>query len=651
MERSGEESSDDDTNTHHPVDHEEIIGYQMPDVEYHCFGYPGYESGASIERQLNDGGGIAALDVQINDDDWQDWAGWASNVMSSQNCTPLRVLRVFKGSEPDHPIPNVRFFCSELADNRTIEHLTTTCFDLTNVDMFDILAPFFEHNDKLRCIEFLHFESLPMKIPSLISALLTTNHLERIELYNGQMGDDRAADLIRAIVSIPGFHSLLDLGLGSNNIGKGGCVALVELLTNPQCNMQRLNLSDNDIDNDCIDFLIRALTEGNNAMKELDLMGQKLVTSIGWSKFTIVLSSSRCSLLKLKLGENNIGDEGATSIGESLVINTTLNHLDMRPCNSKFHLRPREFVGPRNSITPTGWREFSNCLRSPTSTLKELNLNCCDIVDMGAVAIFVSLAENASVRKLSMANNHFITPRGWKKCFRAMMTSQSSLEDIDLRNNNIDDDAARALIKLLVNHMTSVKCLDVDGVDSITDDGWRLFAQLLHPDSTSNLKKLELGSDWLADRSDGDAIIRSFARALSGNTSLETLTFTHAVVSKSGWNPMIQALSDNSSIESTLHSNHTLNRFHSIRSATPKGLYLLLKLNKHAKKIEVAREKIIMNHFTDKDDIFRAFSSMPCEILTNAIELLGKKGGLSAMFQLLQSMPYLLDFQGASERE
>jgi len=127
-------------------------------------------------------------------------------------------------------IPNVSNFCSELAKNRTI-------------DMFDILAPFFEHNDKLRCIEFFHLESLPMKIPSLISALLTTNHLERIELYNGQMGDDRAADLICAIASIPGFHNLFDLGLGSNNIGKGGCVALVELLTNPQCKMQCLDLS------------------------------------------------------------------------------------------------------------------------------------------------------------------------------------------------------------------------------------------------------------------------------------------------------------------------------------------------------------------------------------------------------------------------
>lgn len=221
------------------------------------------------------------------------------------------------------------------------------------------------------------------------------------------------------------------------------------------------------------------------------------------------------------------------------------------------------------------------------------------------------------------------------------------MEDIDLSQNKFDDAAAIAFVK----HMTSVKCLDLDGVDSITDDGWCLFAQVLHLRSTSKLKKLKLGSDWFTNRSDGDAIIRSFARALSGNTSLETLTFTRADVSKSGWNPMIKSLSDNSSIESTLHFNHTLNRFHSLTSDTPKSLSLLLTLNERDNKMEVDREKIIMNNFTDKDDISQAFSSMPCEILANAIELLGSKGGLSAMFQLLQSMPYLLDFQGASERE
>ena len=71
-------------------------------VEYHCFGYPGYESGATIEHQLNDGGGIAALDVQINDDDWQDWAGWASYVMSNDNTAPLWSLmyQIFVANSP-----------------------------------------------------------------------------------------------------------------------------------------------------------------------------------------------------------------------------------------------------------------------------------------------------------------------------------------------------------------------------------------------------------------------------------------------------------------------------------------------------------------------------------------------------------------------
>lgn len=80
------------------------------------------------------------------------------------------------------------------------------------------------------------------------------------------LGDERAADLINALTSMPGLHTLVDLDLGCNGVGRQGLVALSELLIYSECRVHSLELSYNRIDIDCVGILIQGLVK-NTSLK------------------------------------------------------------------------------------------------------------------------------------------------------------------------------------------------------------------------------------------------------------------------------------------------------------------------------------------------------------------------------------------------
>ena len=76
------------------------------------------------------------------------------------------------------------------------------------------------------------------------------------------------------------------------------------------------------------------------------------------------------------------------------------------------------------------------------------------------------------------------------------MDSESKLEKLDFSGSyNFGDREAIMLANLLSGHMTTVKPLNLENVSSISDPGWRSFATVLLPSSTSNLKELKLGGN------------------------------------------------------------------------------------------------------------------------------------------------------------
>ena len=155
---------------------------------------------------------------------------------------------------------------------------------------------------------------------------------------------------------------ILNGGLGSNNFIKRikqGCAALRTLMRRAACKIQCLRINNNLLDNAGMDTLNGGLII-NTSIKSISISNQRFVTASGWSVFFAFFSNSVCSVERVDAFKNDIGDDGAVSLGDLLATNRSIKKLDLS-CS--------------RSITPLGWQEFSKGLRSPTCSLLELDIS------------------------------------------------------------------------------------------------------------------------------------------------------------------------------------------------------------------------------------------------------------------------------------
>ena len=263
------------------------------------------------------------------------------------------------------------------------------------------------------------------------------------------------------------------------------------------------------------------------------------------------------------------------------------------------------------------------------------------------------MANNATLKKLNMAGLLSIDSSGWIACFELLMNSRSTLDELDCRGNSIDNEGAIALVNLVAGYLTTVESIDVSDNTNITHDGWCVFAQVIAPSSTSKLKILTIGNDWV----DNDHInfhillndepMLDFIHALEGNTYLRELrvgTIYHPLHLLD--NHLISALCDATTIPSIYQSNHTLCDFDFENSGWEgdSDLNLLLDMNKDEDKNAVIRKKLLVRFFSDADNIGRTFGTMITAIIPNAIGWISRDRdalGYSIMFDLCRGMPEL----------
>ena len=222
------------------------------------------------------------------------------------------------------------------------------------------------------------------------------------------------ADCTAVVHFIKRVQQISFINLSFINIGSLGCVEIVKLFDNTNCQLRGLNLIGNNI--------------GDEGVKQLS---------------NVIVNSQ---LSSLNLGRNNIGDEGVKQLSNGLK-NSQLSSLNLGG----------------NNIGDEGVKQLSNGLKN--SQLRSLYLGYNNIGDEG-VKQLSNVLKNSQLSSLNLGNNN-IGDEGVKQLSNGLKNSQ--LSSLDLGRNNIGDEGVKQLSNVIVNN-NKLRWLYLSENDEITNE-------------------------------------------------------------------------------------------------------------------------------------------------------------------------------------
>ena len=162
-----------------------------------------------------------------------------------------------------------RGFYDGLQRNSSISNLRLYCGNLNIAGgrVQEILQAYQENNSQLT---YLSIQSADLQSGGeniIGDSLRSCRNLQKVYLYNCNITDEQLLPIVDAI---RGHCMLEDLGLDSNNIGNAGCNAIATLLEDPNSNIRVLNLAQNNIDNEGTTTIANSLIN-NDKLQKLNL--------------------------------------------------------------------------------------------------------------------------------------------------------------------------------------------------------------------------------------------------------------------------------------------------------------------------------------------------------------------------------------------
>ncbi|XP_036418048.1 ribonuclease inhibitor-like [Colossoma macropomum] len=170
-----------------------------------------------------------------------------------------------------------------------------------------------------------------------LSALLKDPYckLEKLQLEYCNIKDEGCATLIEALKSNPSLQ-LRELNLSWNDPGQSGLKKLSDLLEDPHCKLEKLELESCGIKGGGCAALVEALKSNPSShLRELNLSNNNLGDS-GAKALSDLLKDPHCKLEKLQLSHCKISGEDCAALDSALKSNPSshLRELDLS-CNHR----------------------------------------------------------------------------------------------------------------------------------------------------------------------------------------------------------------------------------------------------------------------------------------------------------------------------
>ncbi|XP_065138051.1 uncharacterized protein [Paramisgurnus dabryanus] len=256
-------------------------------------------------------------------------------------------------------------------------------------------------------------------------------------------------------------NSLLATKLNYINVGDTEVKLISDVLKNPDCKLQKLELFKCNITEEGCFALTSALRSNPSHLRELNLSDNKLRDS-GVKLIADVLKIPDCKLKTLHLCKCDITDEGCVALTSALRSNPShLRHLYLSV----------------NKLRDSGVKLIADVLKIPDCKLKTLQLCKCDITDEGCVTLSSALRSNPShLTDLELSDNN-LRDSGVKLISDVLKNPQCKLEILKLRSCNITDKGCGTLNSALRSNPSHLRDLYLYG-NNLTVSGLKLISDL-----------------------------------------------------------------------------------------------------------------------------------------------------------------------------
>ncbi|XP_065138059.1 NACHT, LRR and PYD domains-containing protein 3-like isoform X14 [Paramisgurnus dabryanus] len=235
-----------------------------------------------------------------------------------------------------------------------------------------------------------------------------------------------------------------------------------DVLKNPDCKLQILELSTCNITDEGCVALASALRSNPSHLRDLDLSDSKLTDS-GVKLISDVLKNPDCKLKILNLNKCHITDEGCVALTSALRSNTShLTHLTLA----------------MNNLRDSGVKLISDVLKNLDCKLEILNFYKCDITDEGCVALTSALRLNPShLTYLNLSQNK-LRDSGVKLISDVLKNPDCKLEILKLERCYITNKSCVALTSALRSNPSSHLRDLYLSENKLTDSGVKLISDL-----------------------------------------------------------------------------------------------------------------------------------------------------------------------------
>jgi len=180
-------------------------------------------------------------------------------------------------------------FFEGLKHNISILTLSIAGGDVSETAYIELMHAFKDRTTSLMEISIVNCGLDEGKISLITPTIQRCANLMKIRLPGNDIEEAVLTELIPAVTSL---EALVTLDLSGNSIGSIGCNILANYLKNEHCQLQDLDISDNQIDDTCISLLTDALVK-NNKLERLNLRDNEAITVNGMKDFICVLCNTK----------------------------------------------------------------------------------------------------------------------------------------------------------------------------------------------------------------------------------------------------------------------------------------------------------------------------------------------------------------------